>query len=364
MPRFDHESLTRLIAGICRAFGAADGAAEIVARHLVDANLAGHDSHGVMRILQYCREFESGKLVPQDEACILDEWDTGAVIDAQRAFGQVACRNAMQVAIDKARQSGMAAVTIRNANHSGRLGTYVEMAAESGMIGMAMANGGGSGQWVAPFGGCEPRLSTNPLAIGVPSGNPFPIVLDMSTSIAPEGKVRDSMHRGQMLPEGWLVDATGQPTCDPHQLYATPPGALLPFGGPAGHKGYGLAFIVDAFAGALSQAGCPREGEFSPMHRSGLFMLALRIDRFAPLEEFICRMADMSDYVKSSRAANGFDRILIPGEYEHEQRQRRAREGIEIPEAVWQDICAIAERLNHRKDSTTIPIPDHLERTS
>ena len=100
------------------------------------------------------------------------------------------------------------------------------------------------------------------------------------------------------------------------------------------------------------------------MHRSGLFMLALRVERFAPLEEFICRMADMSDYVRSSRPSNGFDRILIPGEYEHEQRQRRAREGVEIPEAVWQDICAIAERLNHREGGMTISIPDHLERTS
>ncbi|MCA9026956.1 MAG: Ldh family oxidoreductase [Planctomycetaceae bacterium] len=364
MPKFDHARLTVLIADVCRAFGTEGDAAKVVARHLVDANLAGHDSHGVMRVLQYVKEIDSGKIDPQDEERVLDEWDTGAVIDAQRAFGQVACHNAMQLAIDKASHAGIAAVTIRHANHSGRLGTYVEMAAASGMIGIAMANGGGSGQWVAPFGGCEPRLSTNPLAIGLPSGKPFPIVLDMSTSIAPEGKVRDYVQRGQLVPEGWLVDATGQPTRDPHQLYGSPPGALLPFGGQAGHKGYGLAFIVDAFAGALSQAGCPRAGEFDPMHRTGLFMMALQIDRFSPLAKFILQMSDMSDYVKSSRPAAGFDRILIPGEFEHEQRQQRTREGIEIPESVWNEMTAIVERLNQEAGETVIFLPEFLETTS
>ncbi len=364
MPRFDHEGLRRLLTDIGRAIGADDDAAGIVARHLINANLAGHDSHGMMRIVQYVQEMESGKIDPHDAARVLDEWDTGAVIDAGKTFGQVACHNAMRLAIDKARHSGLAAVTIRNANHSGRLGTYVEMAAESGMIGMAMANGGGSGQWVAPFGGCEPRLSTNPLTIGLPSGKPFPIVLDMSTSIAPEGKVRDYLQRGKTLPDGWLVDATGNPTCDPHQLYAIPPGALRPFGGPAGHKGYGLAFIVDAFAGALSQAGCPQAGDFSPMHRTGLFMMALQIDRFAPLAEFILRISEMSDYVKSSRPAAGFDRVLIPGEFEHEQRQQRTREGIELPQSVWNEVCDIVETLNQRADETAIILPESSETTS
>ena len=348
--------LERFISDICRASGSDERAASIVAAHLIDSNLAGHDSHGVMRMVQYADEIATGKIVPRQCVHCVDEWDSGAVIDATGAFGQVACHEAMERAIQLAAGASLAAVTLRNCNHSGRLGTYVEMAAAAGMIGIVMANGGGAGQWVAPFGGRERRVSTNPIAFGAPSDGEFPIVLDISTSVVPEGKVRDVSQRAVPLPDGWLVDASGEPTNDPGQLYDTPGGAILPLGGPAGHKGFGLAMMVDVLAGALSAAGCPRAGDFDPRHGSGLFMLVIDVARFRSRTDFTQQVAEMAAYVESSQPAAGFERVMVPGQYEHEQRLARRQRGVEIPTSVWVELCAIAVRLSE-DGKTNIRIP-------
>jgi uncharacterized oxidoreductase len=357
MPTVTATNLDQLATSIFCAYGVDNAESQLVAAHLVDASLAGHDSHGVMRIVQYVQDIETGSIVPGAKIHCLDEWASGAVLDAKGLFGQVACHDAMQIAIDKARDTSIAAVTLRHSNHSGRLGTYVEMAAKAGMIGLVTANGGGAGQWVAPFGGCERRLSTNPLTFGAPSGKEFPIVVDISTSIAPEGKVRHYLKAGKLLPDGWLVDADGSPTNDPNQLYANPAGAILPLGGSSGHKGFGLAMMVDVLSGALSAAGCPRPGDFDPAHGSGLFMLAIDIGRFGAPADFAQQISDMTDYVKSSKPANGFDRVLVPGEFEHEQRQSHRQNGIDLPEQTWQEICLIVKQLNHKHENTTIRLP-------
>jgi uncharacterized oxidoreductase len=345
MPTIHVEQLEQLATDILRAAKADEHEAKTVSRHLVDSNLAGHASHGVMRLLQYVVEIEAGQIIPGAKMRVLDDWATGSVLDASGLFGQVACRGAMERAIAAARATAIAAVTIRHANHSGRLGTYVEMAAEAGLIGMVMANGGGGGQWVAPFGGRQRRLSTNPVAIGVPSEGPFPFILDISTSIAPEGKVRDYLQREQPVPDGWLVDRWGQPTNDPRELYADPGGALLPFGGSAGHKGFGLAFMVDVFAGVLSAAGCPRHTLAEAGNGSGLFMLAVDIQRFTPLRDFTPAVCEMAEYIKSSQPADGFDEVLVPGEFEYRERLRQKREGILIPDNVWNQLKALADNL-------------------
>jgi uncharacterized oxidoreductase len=213
------------------------------------------------------------------------------------------------------------------------------------MLGMAMANGGGGGQWVAPFGGRERRLSTNPLAIGAPSRREFHHILDMSTSIAPEGKIRDCVQRGAATPDGWLVNDRGEPTNDPHDLYGDPGGALLPFGGPAGHKGSGLAFMVDVFAGALSAAGCPVAPRTDADDGTGLFVLAIDVARFVPLAELQERVDAMAAFVRSSSPGAGFHEVLTPGEYEHRQRRQREQSGIELPEAVVDQLCELARRF-------------------
>ena len=176
-------------------------------------------------------------------------------LDGQLGFGQVAAGEAMTAAIQKARKSGIAAVTLRNSYHSGRIASYTCQAAREGMIGLVMVNAGGGGQSVAPFGGLERRLATNPISIAAPANDQYPVYLDIATSVAPEGKIRDYFQRGRPVPQGWITDAHGQPTTDPATFYAKPGGALLPLGGAAGYKGFGLAFMIDVIAGALSGAG-------------------------------------------------------------------------------------------------------------
>lgn len=349
------EPLQRFAAGLLQAAGANSRAASITAAHLVAANLAGHDSHGAMRLLQYLADFQRGLLIRGAQPQVLSDWPTGAVIDARGVLGQVTAHDGMQLAIDKARSAGMAAVALRHANHSGRLGTYVEQAATAGMVGVAMANGGGGGQWVAPFGGRERRFSTNPIAIGAPSDGAFVHVLDMSTSIAPEGKVRDCLQRGVETPPDWLVDEQGEPTTNPHDLYADPGGALLPFGGPAGHKGSGLAFMVDVFAGALSGAGCPSSPREHVNNGTGVFLMAIDAARFAPATELKQEIDAMAAFVRSSSPSAGFDEILTPGEREHRQRCSREESGIEIPDDVAEELGRCARQLG--VSTNEVPFP-------
>jgi uncharacterized oxidoreductase len=344
MPRVRAAELEQLTVAIFQAVGAPEAEAEVVGRHLVDANLAGHDSHGVLRVPQYVAEIRAGKIRPGVPLTVLDAWDTGCVLDAAGAFGQVACGEAMARAIERARRHGLAAVTLRRANHTGRLGAYVETAARANLIGAVLCNAGGGGQWVAPFGGLERRLGTNPLAVGCPSGREFPIVLDMGTSVVPEGKVRHHVRRGVPVPDGWLIDGAGRPTNDPRQLYEGN-AALLPFGGQAGHKGSGLAFVIDLLAGALSGTGCCRPGVQASDCGHGVLVLALDVARFAPLGEYLTQAQTLTEYVQGCPPLPGVERVLVPGEFEHQHRQRRLREGIDIPPATWDELRAVAGSL-------------------
>jgi uncharacterized oxidoreductase len=345
MPTVPAEKLEKLAADILRAAGATDNEAGIVSRHLIEASLAGHDSHGMMRVLQYTEDIRSGSIVPGTEIKTIQDWDTGSTIDATGVFGQVACNQAMQMAIRKARERTVGVVTIRGAHHSGRLGAYVAQAAAEDMIGVVMVNGGGAGQWVAPFGGRERRIGTNPIAIGAPSGKGFPIVLDMGTSIVPEGKIRHYFQKGETVPDGWLIDHAGKPTNDPGVLYAEPPGAILPLGGSSGHKGYGLAFFVDILAGILSGAGCC--GTETPQTSSGggILMLAIKIGSFGPTSQFQQHVSTLVDHVKSSAPVPGFKEVLVPGEFEFQKTQRRSRDGVDVADSVWKDLNALLVEL-------------------
>lgn len=347
MPNIAPQKLNTFTADVLRAAGATEDEIDIVAPHLVDACLAGHDSHGVLRLLQYVQEIRDGVIVPGTDPITLDDWETGRLIDATGVFGQVACHQAMQTAIHKAREHSMAMVVLRGANHSGRLGAWVELAAAENMIGLVMVNGGGSGQWVAPFGGRRRRLGTNPIAIGAPSETGCPIVLDMGTSIVPEGKIRHQFQKGEQVPDGWLIDHEGIPTNDPRKFYSDPPGAILPLGGPAGHKGYALAFLVDLMAGALSGAGCCRPGGNDTIARGGIIMMAIDIARFTTHDAFHMQVSRLVDYMKVCPPAPGFEEVLVPGELEFKQRQHRMRHGIDVADPVWEDLNALLDGLRN-----------------
>lgn len=343
MPKRRADTLTRLATEIFTAAGAPREHARSVAEHLVEANLAGHDSHGVLRVPQYIAQIDAGRLKPAARSRVVCEAPASAVIEGGDGFGQVIAQDAMRLAIAKARAGGVGAVAVRQVGHTGRLGTYTQMAAREGLVGIVAVNSAGGGQAVAPFGGTGRRLATNPISIGAPSNGPFPLVLDIASSVAPEGKVRNHYQSGKSVPPGWLIDARGEPTTDPADFYADPPGALLPMGGAVAHKGSGLSFMIDILAGALSGAGCvrpdPTEG------RDGMLAIALDVAHFGPLAEFVERIAVSSAHVKSSPMAPGFERIYLPGEMEAMQRERRLRDGIEIQPAVWEQIEKICQRF-------------------
>lgn len=344
MPTLPVGQLQSLITAIFERAGAPPPHARIVADHLLEANLLGHDSHGVMRVPQYCNAILESELMPAAQPRLVRESLAGAVFDGCRSFGQVAASEAMNTAIGKARRAAVGAVTVRNCYHSGRLAAYTQQAAAVGMIGIVMVNAGGGGQSVVPFGGRERRIATNPFSIAAPSEGEFPIVLDVATSMAPEGKVRDHHQRGAKLPDGWIVDAHGRPSNDPSDFYGPPAGAILPLGGTAGYKGFGMALMIDILAGALSGAGCCR-AETVPA-RDGILLMAIDVQQFVDPEAYFEQVAELVAHIKSCPPAPGFEEIFVPGEIEFREAQRRRSSGVAICAQVWNDLQAIADRLN------------------
>ena len=237
----------------------------------------------------------------------------------------------------------MSSVLVSRSNEVGRLGGYAFLAAKANMICLITVNDHGGGACVAPFGGIEQRLSTNPIACAIPVPGREPLLLDMSTSVVASGKVRVQQHRKEAIPEGWIIDANGMPTTDVEDFYAEPPGALLPFGGIAAQKGFGLSLVVDILSGALSGAGCTREEVARP--GNGIFVTAINIASFVDLARFNQEVERFTKHVKSARKGPGVEEIFVPGERGFRERKRRQQEGIFIEEDTWERIKAVAEKF-------------------
>lgn len=332
MPRIPAETLHRLTTAAISTLGSPPEEASIIAASLVGANLAGHDSHGIIRLDQYATLVRQGEFSPGAPLTVVSETPAAVLLDGNWNFGQVVAHRAVEIGIRKAREAGAAVVSVRNSHHLGRLGEYVLVPARQGMLCFAAVNNHGRGNLVAPFGGTDGRLSTNPLAFASP-GPDHPILVDMTTSIVAEGKVRLKKNAGERLPEGWILDRHGNPSTDPADLYTTPRGAILPFGGPVGHKGYALGVMVDILAGALSGAGCSH----SSTCRLGnaMFFLIVDIERFAGGEVFAQHVLTLRDHLLASPPAPGVERVMLPGEVEFRQEEQRRRDGIEIDEETW-----------------------------
>jgi uncharacterized oxidoreductase len=346
MPTFTADKLRKFSIDIFEGVGVPYTEAEIVSDHLVDASLAGLDSHGVLRIPQYVNAIQvERKIVPGAKLEIVRDTTSGLLINGNFGFGQVIAHQAMELAIQKARETAISAVSVYNCFHTGRLGSYTAMAADEGLIGMMMVNAGGCGQWVAPFGGIAKRIGTNPISIGVPTGTGDPIVVDFATSTAPEGKIRALHNRGAEVPEGFIIDHQGQPATNAADFYGPPAGALLPLGGALGYKGFGLGLIVDIMAGGISGIGCCRPGAPQEPDSDGVFMIAIDIGQFTPLEEFYPRVTQLIEHVKSSPPVPGFSEVLVPGEPESRQKKHRTEHGIAIDNTTWSQIQEIADGL-------------------
>jgi uncharacterized oxidoreductase len=344
MPTVKADSLETAIADIFRACGVAEADARIVAAHLVDAEACGVVSHGIIRVPQYVQALADGRIVPDAKLRILAETTATAVLDGEHGFGQVMAQRAMDWALDRAEHTGVSAATLCNCGHTGRLGSYTERATQRGMAALMMVNTGGHGQWVAPFGGIAGRLATNPISIAVPTDSDAPLVLDMATSVVPEGKVRAAQAAGQRLPEDWIIDHQGRPATNAAGLYGPPRGAILPFGG---HKGFGLAMLIDALAGGLSGAGCCTDAD-TPMagKTDGVFLVAVKIAAFYPLLGFQRTVGYLLQHVKSSPPAPGLTEVLVPGELEARTRRQRLRDGIPVEAATWEVLRQILDRFH------------------
>ena len=335
------DRLREIAAGLMRGAGASEEEATIISRHSIGANLAGHDSHGIIQMSTYIDRIKRGHIVPGAPFEIVQETATTTVVNGNWGFGYVVSERAMAMTIDKARDNGVAATTVFRQGHVGRVADYPLMAASEGMIGIMTADSGRSPKIVVPFGGREPRLGTNPLSIAMPSDLDGPLFLDMATSAVAGGKVSLARARGTSIPEGWIVDKDGSPSTDPAALGEG--GAMLPLGGPEGHKGYGLSVMVEILSGILTGLGFGIDP--SGRHNDGCFMAAFNVAAFRPLAEFKSEVAELARYLKRTPAAEGFTEVYYPGELEHLRTQRLLKEGISVEDATWQRLQTLAKEL-------------------
>ena len=344
MPTLQPEPLGEYVAAILEGAGVPAEDAATVAAHLVDSNLKGHDSHGVIRTVQYLRDIASGQLRPGVAPTIERESDATAVLDGGWNLGQVVAHRATAIAVEKARATGLGAVAAYRCGHTGRVGAYGEQAAAAGGIGIVIVNNHGGGQVMSPPGGLARRLSPNPIVCAIPGAteaDPPQMVLDMTTSMVAEGKLRVARNSGEHVPEGWAVDHAGEPITDPATFYGDADGAnrgsILPLGGPAAHKGFGLALMVAVLAGALSPAGTSRpEG---PRGANGLFVLAIDVDRFTGREAFAATFAGLVEYVRTPPLRADVEEVLIPGEPEGRTEAERRASGIAIDGETWAQLA-------------------------
>src|SRR5215212_7199885 len=340
MPVVNHEELRTLSRALYEAAGTPSDHAEIVTNHQVGANLKGHDSHGVVLMGTYIDRIDWGHIMPTVKPEIMSETPTTIAVNGNWGFGPVVSEFTMERCIEKARESKVAVATVREQSHVGSLNDYPLMAARAGMIGILMCDSGQSPKSVAPFGGREARLGTNPICIAFPTDLPGPVFIDMATSAVAAGKLNVARARNQPIPLGWLLDKDGRPTTDPNA--AQNGGVMLPLGGPEGHKGYGLSFAVETFASLLPGLGFGIDPK--GRHNDGSFMLAIDPSAFMPLDEFKGQVEAFIKYLKETPPQEGFTEVLYPGEKEHRTIQQRTRDGISIEDGTWAKISELADK--------------------
>lgn len=342
MPVLNDQQLRDLGKRILSGAGASPNHAEIVADELAEANLVGHDSHGVMRLVQYVQFIEEGHIHLDKTQAVVTDSDSFCVIDGQFGFGQVIANHALQTGIEKAKKTGTATILIRNCNHVGRLGSYTEKAAESGLLSMMAVNAPGPGG-VAPFGAMERRLGTNPLSIAAPS-NGSPFVLDMTTSATAEGKIRVAHQKGEAIPPGQLIDGEGNPSTNPGDYYTKPYGSILPLGGELGHKAFGLSVMIDVLCGVLTNSGVTRTD--LPRGANGVWMYFINVESMIDQSDYNQWIEKYIPHITGAKLRPGFDKIYMPGEIERLRKEERSQNGVPIPDETWRQISELAERLN------------------
>jgi len=345
----DHSKLLGFARRIVTAGGSSASEAAIVAEHLVEANLRGHDSHGVGMLVAYVRDLDNGTLKINQTPEIVSDTGTISVWDARAGYGQVVARQAVEWAIEAAKKHGVAVNGLRNAHHIGRVGTYGEIAARAGMVALHFVNVASGAPGVAPFRGREGRFLTNPVCIAIPgTDNNAPILLDFDTSRVALGKVRVAHNAGKPMIDGALLDHSGRPTTNPSVMYTEPRGVVLPFGE---HKGSGLALVCELLAGAI--VGSPSVTTSTPPERgivNGMLSIVIDPARLSARDSMMAEIDDMIAWVKSAKPAEQDLPVLVAGEAERLARAQRIAEGIEIDDTTWSQLSDIAQRYQIRVD--------------
>lgn len=309
--------------------------AEEVAEVLVGANLAGHDSHGFLRIPMYLDAIADDRMTPAGGTTVVRDNGNTVVMDGGDGSGIHSCKTAVEFAIERAKEVGTCAVTFSRINHIGRLGHYAEMAAHAGCVGFVTVGRGDPGNIITlPFGSKSPTFGTNPLAFGIPTGDNSPFVLDFATSVVAEGKLRVARSKGEQLADGIIVDKHGNPSNDPADFYDD--GALLPM---AAHKGSAL-LMLPCLLGALADGSGSYQGGVG-----GCFVLILDITRFTDLDTYQQSVRRFLDSIKATEPAAGHDEVLVPGDFEARNRAIRLENGIEVPGPIIEEVEEWAAKL-------------------
>jgi L-2-hydroxycarboxylate dehydrogenase (NAD+) len=335
----------RLRAFTARAFVAAGMPADhaaTCAELMVRADLTGADGHGVFRLPQYIRRIKGGAVNLRPRLVVAREAAGMALVDGDNGMGHVVMRFATETAIAKAKTAGVAWVGVRGSNHAGPASLYAAMPLAHDMIGLYLAVG--NANHMAPWGGIDLLLSTNPIAVGVPGYEEGPIVLDMATTVAAYGKVKTRAQRGETLPEGWMIDRQGNSLTDPRRAAE---GLLLPIGG---YKGYGLALIFGLLAGTLNGAAMGKDvvdfnADDSSATNTGHAIVAISLSAFGEVDEFKRRVDRLVRDIRESRKMPGVERILLPGEQSRAKFEDRSRDGIPLPSSLLESLDKLAREL-------------------
>lgn len=338
-------SFDRLQHFITNAFvklGMPDADAQTMGALMAEADLQGSDGHGVIRMVPYARRIRAGGVNVRPQIKIVQERPGMALIDGDNGMGHLVMKRAAEMAVEKARVTGIAWVGSQWSNHAGPASLYARMALQHDMIGLYFAVG--NANHLPPWGGLDMLLSTNPIAVAVPSANAGPIVLDMATTVAAYGKVKAKAQRGEMMPEGWMIDRSGQPLLDPKRAEE---GFLMPIGG---YKGYGLSLIVGLLAGTLNGAAMGKEvidfnRDNTTATNTGQAICMIDISAFGDVDAFKMRVDTLARDLRASERMAGVERIWLPGEQSEARRVRYAAEGIPIAPSLWAQLDTLAAEL-------------------
>lgn len=342
MHLFRAEPLTRAVRAIVKGTGSTDREADLVSTNLVEANLKGHDSHGIGMIPRYVDSWKEGGLTANAHVSITLDSNALLTLNGNQGYGQVMGYEAMELGAERAKRHGVCVVGLTNAHHIGRIGAWAEQCIAHGLVSIHFVNVL-SRPIVAPWGGRDARHGTNPFCVGVPRAGKDPIVLDFATSKIAQGKTRVAFNKGVPLEPGTILDVEGNPTTDPRYTVIEPFGAILPFGE---HKGSGLALICELLGGALTggatEVGAVKRGR---QVLNGMFSILVDPNKLGTAENLAQEIESYVAWHTASPAAAGVSHVKIAGEPEREWKAQRLAEGIPVDEATWGEILASADKV-------------------